>query len=109
MTNYEWLVKHDCMPTFVHLLMRGAIPEIQERYGLPNEYRDYIADWLEVERKTGEFVDANKAMDKVIVASAKFVETCWRIPPEEKISATQQLVSLIMKSFHELPTKSLYD
>lgn len=103
MTNYEWLVKHDCMPTFVHLLMQEAIPEIQKRYGLPDEYRDYIADWLEQEREFEEFVSLKEITKIINKQVSEFARDYTRIPIEEQSDIALRLSDSIMSKIHELP------
>lgn len=61
MTNYEWLKNHDCMPTFIDLLKAGRVTALTERYGLPETYYQYVADWLEEEHIFKKYV----ALDEV--------------------------------------------
>ena len=61
MTNYEWLKKHDYMPSFIALVIHNKFEELTKRYGLRPDYYEYIADWLEEERIFKKYV----ALDEV--------------------------------------------
>ena len=87
MTNYEWLKKHDYMPSFIALVIHNKFEELTKRYGLRPDYYEYIADWLEEERQTKKYVECKKVAD--IISLMPF-----RIPFDQKKFSKEEVQQL---------------
>lgn len=109
MTNYEWLKKHDYMPTFLTLLINKNVDEIQRRYGVSDEYVNYISDWLELEHKFECYVNVEDVTKIIREGAFEYFATIYDYhdcPTEENVKA---LEDMYLAKLYKLPKKELDD
>ena len=110
MTNYEWLKKHDYMPTFIYLVKTNDMQELTKRYGVPKKYYSYLADWLELERETKKYVSFDEVID---IISHPNVTKVTPIKEKYKLDEIQAMINDsymdIINRLYELEKEEIED
>lgn len=81
MTNYEWIVKEDKMPTFIEAIKHNDMNLLSDMFRVPEDYHFYIADWLELEHKAIKYVPLDEVINtfKTSTFTYEFLEKLNKI------------------------------